>query len=127
MNRQELIDYVSITYAENAERPFANDQSIVVFRHSSGRKWFCVVMTIEKKKLEIMQNGYIDIINVKCAQEIIDSFWQESGIFPAYHMSKAHWLSVALDGSATDDTIKWLLDLSHTLTAPKIKKKNAPQ
>jgi predicted DNA-binding protein (MmcQ/YjbR family) len=67
--------------------------------------------------------GYVDVVNVKCAQEIIDSMWQESGIFPAYHMNKNHWLTLALDGSADDDTVIWLVGMSYELTLHKKKKK----
>ena len=37
-------------------------------------------------------------------------------MFPAYHMSKAHWLTVALDGTTDEDKIKFLLDMSYDLT-----------
>lgn len=30
--------------------------------------------------------------------------------------SKAHWLTVALDGTAKEDTIKFLIDMSFDLT-----------
>jgi predicted DNA-binding protein (MmcQ/YjbR family) len=31
-------------------------------------------------------------------------------------MNKAHWLSVALDGSLEDEKIKFLVDMSYELT-----------
>ncbi len=43
----------------------------------------------------------------------------EAGVFPAYHMSKTHWISVLLDGSVDKDKIKWLLDLSFELTGKR--------
>ena len=30
---------------------------------------------------------------------LIDSFREQPGIFPGWHMNKAHWLSAALDGT----------------------------
>ncbi len=124
MNRKEFEELVPFLYDETAEHPFKTDQSITVFRHSGNRKWFAVIMTIPKIKLGIKADGTIDIVNLKCAQEILDSLWQESGIFPAYHMSKGHWLSVALDGSIDSDTIKWLLEISYDLTRTRIARKN---
>ena len=41
---------------------------------------------------------------------------EEPGMFPAYHMNKAHWLTIALDGSAEEGKIKFLLDMSYELT-----------
>jgi len=31
-------------------------------------------------------------------------------------MNKAHWITVALDGGASDETIKMLLDMSYAAT-----------
>ena len=38
-------------------------------------------------------------------------------------MSKDSWITVALDGSVSDDKIKMLLDMSYEATAPKTRKK----
>ena len=37
-------------------------------------------------------------------------------IFPSWHMNKAHWLSVALDGAVEDEKIKFLVNMSYELT-----------
>ena len=39
----------------------------------------------------------------------IGSFREEPGIYPGWHMNKAHWLSVALDGSVEDEKITFLV------------------
>ena len=39
-------------------------------------------------------------------------------------MNKDKWISVALDGSADDEQIKMLLDMSYELTAVKIKRRH---
>ena len=49
-------------------------------------------------------------------------FLQEKGIFPAYHMSKTCWISVLLDGSVSDETLSFLIDVSFELTSKKSKK-----
>lgn len=53
---------------------------------------------------------------VKTLAEGGGSFREEKGIYPAYHMSKAHWLTVALDGTVDKDKIKFLMDMSYDLT-----------
>ena len=125
MNREFFEKLVSERFDTPLDRPFESDQSIVVFRHESNRRWFAVVMTIPKRLLGMHEDGKIDIVNVKCAQEIIDSMWQEDGIYPAYHMSKAHWLTLALDGRVSTDTLEWLLDISYDLTRTKIAKRKS--
>lgn len=122
MNKQELIKYITESYGVNAEFPWAKYPDNIVFRHNSNKKWFVLVMTILKEKLGIIEYGTIDIMNIKCETAMINSFRAEKGIYAAYHMNKANWISVALDGSVSDEKLKILINMSFRLTAPKIKK-----
>lgn len=78
---------------------------------------------IPKSRLGLREDGMIDVVNLKCDPVLIGSLRSEKGIFPAYHMSKDKWISVALDGSVDDEQIKILLDMSFELTGVKIKKR----
>ena len=49
------------------------------------------------------------------------SFLQEKGIFPAYHMSKTCWISVLLDGTVSEETLSFLIDVSFELTNKSAK------
>ena len=123
MNRKELESYIVDKYSVEPEYPWQSAPSFAVFRHSNNKQWFAVIMTITKDKLGFDSTENIDIVNLKCDQLLMGSVLNEQGIFPAYHMSKTHWISVALDGSVQEDKVKWLLDLSYDLTNKKIKKK----
>lgn len=111
-----LQDYIEESYGTVGEYPFAKDVSTCVFRHRENRKWFAVIMEIPKKKLALSGGGDIRVVNVKCDTRLIGSFRQENGIFPAYHMSKAHWLTVVLDGTVAEEKLKFLIDMSYDLT-----------
>lgn len=117
MDRKILEAIISDTYSVCAEYPFARYPDTAVFRHASNRKWFAAIISVPKAKLGISGKGSLDVVNLKCAQEIIDSMWQETGIFPAYHMNKKHWISVSLDGSVSEETLSFLLGISFELTA----------
>ena len=67
----------------------------------------------------ITENGKIDVVNVKCEPNFAASTWEQQGIYPAYHMNKEHWLTVALDGSVLEENLKFLLALSFDLTDSK--------
>ena len=121
MNRKELGKYILDTYCVSAEYPWIKYPFFSVFRHASNNKWFAVIMTIDKSKLGIKEDGQIDIVNLKCDANIVPSMWEQQGIFPAYHMNKEHWLTVALDGTATKNNLKFLLALSYDLTDKKKK------
>lgn len=116
MNRRELEDYIGSLYGVAGEHPFAKDPATCVFRHQSNQKWFAVIMEIPGEKLGPDRSGEIVVVNFKCDTRLIGSFRVEKGIYPAYHMSKTHWLTVALDGTVGDDKIKFLLDMSYDLT-----------
>ena len=121
MNRQKLEQLITEKYGVEPEYPWQSAPLFAVFRHSNNKKWFAVIMTITKDKLGFDSTENIDIVNLKC--DPLMNVTTEKGVFPAYHMSKTHWISVALDGSVQEDKVKWLLDLSYDLTNKKIKKK----
>ena len=117
MNRQELTAYLTDTYSVEGERLFAQYPSFLVFRHSGNKKWFAVIMDIPRKNLGLPGEGEISVVNLKCDTRLIGSFREEPGIFPGWHMNKAHWLSVALDGTVDNEKIEFLVDMSYELTA----------
>ena len=123
MNRAELIAYIAEQYGVTPDSPWADSPEYEVFRHGGSKKWFALIMNIPRAKLDPAGEGNIDVVNLKCDTTLIGSLTRERGVFPAWHMSKTHWITVALDGSADADLIKMLLDASFFLTAPKIKKK----
>ena len=127
MNREALEAYLTGTYAVVPDRPWARHPDDVVFRHTGNRKWFTLVMRIPGSRLGLPGDGLLDVVNVKCDPLLIGSFRELPGICPAYHMSKASWLSVVLDGSVDQETIKTLLQMSYDLTAPKIRKRKRGQ
>ena len=119
MNRQELEKYIVDTYGVKPEYPWSKYPTFAVFRQETNQKWFAVIMTIDKRKLGIKENGKIDVVNVKCEPNFAASTWEQQGIYPAYHMNKEHWLTVALDGSVLEENLKFLLALSFDLTDSK--------
>ena len=116
MNTEELAAYLADTFSSEGERLFAKYPSFLVFRHNGNKKWFAVIMDIPRKNLGLAGEGEISVVNLKCDTRLIGSFRLEPGIFPGWHMNKAHWLSVALDGTVEDDKIKCLVDMSYELT-----------
>ena len=121
MTREEFEALVLDTYGIRADYPFEEDFETGVFRHENG-KWFAIAMKISWQKLGKCSNMTTNIVNFKCAPEVIESIaGVEPGVFRAYHMNKTHWLTIALDGSCDDGMIEWLLGISYDLTRSKIK------
>ena len=125
MNREELEAYILNHYSTEADYPWADTPRAAVFRHVANRKWFALVMEVPRDKLELPGTEKLDIVNFKCDPILISSLRGETGIFPAYHMNKASWITASLDGSVSAETIELLLDVSYELTKPKIRRKTA--
>ena len=123
MTRKELLAFISETYSAAEEHPWADTPTAAVFRHDSNKKWFALIMNIPKKSLGIPQDGAVDILNLKCEPLLIDSLIGQKGFYPAYHMNKRHWITVAFDQGADDAKIKQLLDMSYEMTDVKRPKK----
>ena len=127
MNREQLLRHIEEHYDADAEQPWRKYPLYTVFRHRSNQKWFALVMDIPRCKLGLPGAESIDVLNVKCDPFLIGSLQKDAGFYPAYHMSKTNWITIALDGSVEDDKLLWLLDLSFTATAPKKKTARKPR
>ena len=123
MNRETFLCLCEELFGVLPDYPFDGDVNTAVLRHSGNRKWFAIVMNVPNRYLGIMGEGNIDIVNLKCAPEVADSFRHEDGIYAAYHMNKRHWLSVALDGRVSEDKLRFLMNVSFELTRTKVRRK----
>ena len=121
MTRTELEQYILVNYGTEPDYPWLTAPSNAVFRHSSNRKWFALIMDVPADKLGLPGDETLNVVNLKCSPILIGSLRGEPGIFPAYHMNKESWLSVALDGSVPDEQLKMLLDMSYEATKPKFR------
>ena len=125
MDRKELKLYILENYNATSDNPFIKYPDLIVFRHVNNLKWFAVAMNVSKRKLGLDASESVDIVNVKCDPIMIGSFLSVPGFFRAYHMNKEKWISIALDGSVPDDTIKMFLDISYDSTSSHEKKSSS--
>ncbi len=120
MDRNELFQWVKERFGTEPEYLWVKAPNFAVLRNKN-KKWYAVVMDVSKSRLGFEENEIIDILNVKCDPLLIGSLRLKKGFFPAYHMNKDKWISVALDETANSDEIKALVELSFTLTNQKKK------
>ena len=92
-------------------------QSCGVFRHADNLKWFALIMNVRRRLItKGGDNSTVDIINLKSEPDMIEQLTRQTGIYPAYHMNRKHWISVSLDDTLTDDRVMALLTKSFELT-----------
>ncbi|MCF0146293.1 MAG: MmcQ/YjbR family DNA-binding protein [Eubacterium sp.] len=146
MTRQDVFDYVKEQYGTEPDYPWFDDNAVL--RHENiiregkadarctgedacesargqtrSGKWYGVVLTVGREKLGLVGDGMVDVLNVKSDPLLIGSLRTKEGYHPAYHMNKDNWISIRLDGTAPDNEIRHLIDMSFDLTAPKKKGK----
>lgn len=128
MTRQELFAYIEAEYNVTPDYPWLESPEGAVFRHGDNRKWFALSMPIPRRYAYPGEEGEVDAVNLKCDPVLSAMVRGEAGILPAYHMSKVHWITVLLDGTADDDRLRFLIRHSFELTKskkPQIKKKGS--
>ena len=125
MNKRELAAYIQDYDGIKPDYPWMKHLNHSVFRHPGNRKWFALMMDVPRNKLGLSGSDVLDVVNLKCESLYLDALLEEEGFFPGYHMNKAHWVTVALDGSVEEYKIKMILDMSYNATAPKIRKKKS--
>ena len=123
MDRAELESYISDHYSTEPDYPWADTPRSAVFRHAGNRKWFALITEVPRDRLGLAGTEPLDVVNFKCDPILIASLRGETGIFPAYHMNKASWITAALDGSVPLETLRLLLDVIYELTRSNPHKK----
>lgn len=126
MDRKAVTEYIKKTYGIFPDSPWEKDPDSWVFRHKENKKWFGIILNIRSEKLGLAGEGRLEIMNLKCERDMIPSLLNTAGYFPAYHMNKANWVTIVLDGGTTgqlcqvgilpEETVRSLIDLSFSLT-----------
>ena len=114
--KKRLMQYILDTYGIEPDHPFATAPETEVFRNPRNQKWFGIVLgRLSKRCLGLNDDGWADVLNLKCDPIMTHALIDHEKIFPAYHMNKEHWISVLLDSSVTMDELSFLVDLSYRL------------
>ena len=119
MKKEDITNYIKEKYDINPEYLFSQFPSYFVFRNKKNKKWFAVVMNVANDILKIKEEGYTDILNVKCKSFAVELLLEKKGYFPAYHMNKKNWISIELSENIDKDKIIKLIDSSYELIKEK--------
>lgn len=76
-------------------------------------------MKIDWKKLNTLNKGNVEIINLKVPPEEVKKLIEREDIYPAYHMNKKHWVSVCLNRTVLDSEIFSLIVKSYECSSKK--------
>ena len=119
MKRNDFIKYLQQEYICDIDYPWEKYPDYVVIRRRDNQKWFAGIFTITGHKVVLDTNEPIDVVNLKCEPDLIPTLIRESGIYPAYHMNKTHWISVDIEIYEDAEKFKMLVDMSYQLVGKK--------
>ena len=117
MTKQQFLSYCLNTYGTSPDYPFDEDFETAVLRHGDNRKWYALLMRVSRRKFGFDSDEVIDGVNLKLPTEM-------SGVYPAYHTNKLHWISVLLPDTP-DDVVRFLVNVSFEATKDKRKHRKA--
>ena len=120
--RDTIYKYAENEYGSLPEHLWAAFPLYVVFRRTDNKKWYAIIMNVPKNKLGLNSDEYVDVLDIKCDPSMLDTLLQKSGILPAYHLNRNHWISILLDGTVDKDTALKLLADSYEIASGKPKR-----
>ena len=114
---KRIVAQVQEKYGNQLEYLWEKSPDTAVLRHEGNQKWYAILMRIPWDKLEKGRDGQVEAVNLKHDQ--VADLLSHKGIYPAFHMNKRYWISLALDDSLSDDEVLDLLEISWNLTLKK--------
>ena len=112
---EELTNYIKQEYDIVPECPWRKNPENMTFKDKLSGKWFALIMPVDKRKLGILEDGVIFVVNVKADPDFVGMISQTDGYMPGYHMNKQHWLTVFLDGTVPKEQVFDRVDESFRL------------
>ena len=112
---KEVVDYVKNKYGDELEFLWEKSPKTAVVRRKSSKKWYAVILTLSKRKLNLDSDELVEVINLHNSPEEIEKLIDNKKYFPAYHMNKKHWCTICLDGTVELKRIYKLIDKSYEL------------
>ena len=114
---KRIMVQVQEKYGNQLEYLWEKSPDTAVLRHEGNQKWYAVWMKISWDKLEKGREGQVEAVNLKHDQ--VADLLSSKGIYPAFHMNKRYWISVALDDTLSDEEVLKLIEISWNLTSKK--------
>ena len=112
---KEVVDYVKNKYGDELEFLWEKSPKTAVVRRKTSKKWYALILTLSKRKLNLDSDEAVEIINLHNSPEEIEKLIDNKRYFPAYHMNKKHWCTICLDGTVELKEIYKLIDKSYEL------------
>ncbi len=112
---KEIVGYIKNKYGDELEFLWEKSPKTAVVRRKNSNKWYALILSLSKRKLNLDSDETAEIINLHNSPEEIEKLIDNKRYFPAYHMNKKHWCTICLDGTIELEKIYKLIDMSYEL------------
>lgn len=109
----KVIDYIKEKYSDEPEYLWEKFPDNAIFRNKKNQKWYAAILTVQKSKVGLQEDGTCEVIDLKGKPEKITSIVDGIKFLPGYHMNKKHWYTIRLSGSVNLDEIFKHIDSSY--------------
>ena len=116
---KRVLAFIKSEYDIEPEFLWEKYPNYAAFRRKDNEKWFAIIMTVDRSKLELSGHGNIEIIDMKAEPDFVERLLKRESYYPAYHMNKKHWFTACLDGSISDEILLSLLSSSYKCSAKR--------
>ncbi len=103
-------------YGDEPEFEWEKFPGYATFRNKDSKKWYGIIMNLDKSKLDKNSTGEIEIIDIKLEENEIEYLLKQDGFYPAYHMNKKSWITIILNNTVSDEKIMSLIEKSYSYT-----------
>ena len=101
-------------YGAEAEFLWEKFPHYTVFRNGESRKWFAIIMDIDRSKVSQQETGVTDVMNVKTGDRTPE--FVAKGAYSCFHMNDRNWVSIILDDRLSDDLVMEMIEVSYRLS-----------
>ena len=115
---QQVIDYIKNKYNDELEFLWPKFPNNAIWRRKDNQKWYALIVSLRKNKLNLKGDELIEIINVRTSEDNLKLIDNKS-IFKAYHMNKKHWITLIMNNSLDNTFVFNLIDKSYILANNK--------
>lgn len=107
-----ILEHIRGTYDVEPEFLWEKYPGYAAFRRQDNKKWFAIIMAVDRSKIGLSGRGSVEIIDLKAKPDVVSGLLEQRDHYPAYHMNKKHWFTICLDGSISDEELFELLESS---------------
>lgn len=115
----KLVEYIHEKFSDSPEFLWEKFPNYAVFRRKDNRKWYAVIMSVPRNKLQLDGTEELEILNLRVEPEELDKIFDGEKYFRGWHMNKKSWLTLRLDETLTFEEISARLAKSYRLAKKK--------